>query len=397
MKQPGLQVQDAGVIQEMTGLREGVRAMRVPRGLLFHDPIRWRLFSAPAGLAPEKLRAFLRQNGLDDAAPEPARKPRLRQLFWVPMDQVPERGLRTRPGARFACVCCGKSCRTLQLGPVLPADVERLLELDWSGSGRDTGTFFVDEHDQPIDPRETTLPIFLRRTSTGCQFLQDDNLCNVHARFGMAAKPLMCRMFPHTFRATPTAVSVGMRLGECASAPATSLGLPVIEQHPELEQMLAEHDAIGLVPPSIWATPDRLISWEEYEAIETALFARSGDFVTAVFHAFNPGAQPGTGLERILERATLAGRQAQTLEPAALELEDRFCRGVVFGKDLFLHQDLAQAAALLVIKRELGRIEAADGTPAALNAVWKKAAERSLRAMCHDVDVRAVAAAIVAS
>src|SRR5439155_901922 len=194
---------------------------------------------------------------------------------------------------------------------------------------------------------------FLRRTSTGCQFLQDDNLCNVHARFGMAAKPLMCRMFPHTFRATPTAVSVGMRLGECASAPATSLGLPVIEQHPELEQMLAEHDAIGLVPPSIWATPDRLISWEEYEAIETALFARSGDFVTAVFHAFNPGAQPGTGLERILERATLAGRQAQTLEPAALELEDRFCRGVVFGKDLFLHQDLAQAAALLVIKREL--------------------------------------------
>ena len=50
-----------------------------------------------------------------------------------------------------------------------------------------------------------------------------------------------------------------------------------------------------------------------------------------------------------------------------------------------------------MIKRELGRIEAADGTPAALNAVWKKAAERSLRAMCHDVDVRAVAAAIVAS
>ena len=297
MKSPPLRVQDTGVIQEMSGLRKGVRAMRVPRGLLFHDPLRWRLFSAPAGLAPEKLRAFLQRNGLDDAAPEPSPKPRLRQIFWVAMDQVPERGLRTRPGARFACVCCGKSCQTLKLGPLLPADVERLLKLDWSGSGRDTGTFFVDEHDEPVDPHATSLPIFLRRTSTGCQFLQDDKLCNVHARFGMAAKPLMCRMFPYTFRATPTAVTVGMRLGECASAPATSLGLPVIEQHPELEQMLAEHNSIGLVPPSMWAAPDRLISWEEYERIETALLTRpaDGDLAAAVLHAFDPGAEPGPG------------------------------------------------------------------------------------------------------
>src|SRR5207253_8259013 len=120
---------------------------------------------------------------------------------------------------------------------------------------------------------------------------------------------------------------IGMRLGECASAPATSLGLPVIEQHPELEQMLAEHDAIALVPPSVWVAPDRLISWEEYERIETALFARpaDGDFVTALFHAFDPGAEPGSGIERILERAALAGRRPQTLEPAAVELEDRLC------------------------------------------------------------------------
>src|SRR5215468_9697835 len=191
------------MIEEVSGLRRGVRALRVPRGLIFHDAMRWRLFSAPADLTADKMRGFLERWGLYEGAPEPKKQPRLRQLFWVPIDSLPSRDIRTPPGARFACACCGTSCRTLKLGPLLPADMERLRKADWSGTGHDPSRFFVDADDQPLG--ETSEP-FLRRDENGCQFLQKDNLCEVHARFGALTKPLMCRLFPYTFRATPTSV-----------------------------------------------------------------------------------------------------------------------------------------------------------------------------------------------
>ena len=371
--------------------------MRVPRGLLFHDPLRWRLFSAPAGLAPAKLRGFLEANQLHASSTAPARKPRLRQLFWVPMDQIPDRSIRTRPGARFACVCCGSSCRTMKLGPLLADDVARLRSADWSGTGRDPADFFVDEDDRPIDPDSAATP-FLRRVDGRCQFLRDDNLCGVHARFGALTKPLMCRMFPFIFRATPSAVTVGMRLGECASAPAASLGLPVVEQQADLAGMLAEHDAIGLVPPSVWAGPDRLIGWEEYEQIEARLLARpSGGFAAAVFREFDPEAVSKPGIEALLEKAKAPARPPKKLDAAALDLEDRFCRALVHGKELFLHQDLARAAALLLIKAHVARVEADDGSAAALNAAWKSGADRPLRDLCRDTDVSGIAAAIAST
>ena len=369
--------------------------MRVPRGLLLHDPLRWRLFVMPAGLAPEKLRAFLERHGLGETAPEPKTQPRLRQVFWIRIDDLPSREVRTRPGARFACVCCGQSCQTMKLGPLLAADMDRLRKADWTGTGHDPSTFFVDEHDQPL---AGSAEVFLRRDGARCQFLQDDNRCEVHARFGALTKPLMCRMFPYVFRATPTAVTVGMRLGECASAPATSRGLPLVDQHGDLRQMLSEHDAIGLVPPSVWASPDRLIRWEEYERIESELLARPvGGFAEAVFRTFEPAPRPARGLDDLTARLGLSARPPRKLDPDAIELEDRFCRAALFSKELFLHQDLARASALLLIKAHLARVEVADGSPAALNKVWKATADRPLRDLCRDLDVRGMAASIVSS
>src|SRR4051794_42114 len=62
---PRLARDDAAVIEELPGLRQGVRALRGRRGLLLHDPLRWRLFSVPAGLPADKLSDFLRESGLD--------------------------------------------------------------------------------------------------------------------------------------------------------------------------------------------------------------------------------------------------------------------------------------------------------------------------------------------
>ena len=77
--------------------------------------------------------------------------------------------------------------------------------------------------EEPSSPVTSYIPAAVRRAvwirdGGRCQFLREDNLCEVHARFGAMTKPLMCRMFPYVFRATPRAVTVGMRLDECVSA-----------------------------------------------------------------------------------------------------------------------------------------------------------------------------------
>jgi hypothetical protein len=395
------------VIVEIAGLREGVRALRVKRGLLFHDPLRWRLFQAPGDLPEEKLRRFLEQNGLHAAATEPARKPRLRQVFWVATDQIPSRELRIHARARFACVACGVSCRMKKLGPLLREDVARLQGLDWSGTGHDPSRFYIEEDGTPLDAgtlAEHWRDPFLRRENGACQFLRADNLCEVHARFGAAAKPLMCRMFPYQYRATPTGIAVGMRLGECASVLAATRGLPVVDQQDDLLGMLAQHESIALLPPTFWSTRDSLLTWEEYQRIEDALLAgasppaggSAAPFAGAVFRAFEPrpgGPGPEAELLEMAHRAR-EGRPEEPvrpLEPDALLLEDRLCRQSLFNKDLFLHQDLAQAAALLVLRSYLCRLDAPGGTAQALNLAWKAAASRQLRALCADLDVRGLA------
>jgi Fe-S-cluster containining protein len=395
------------VIADIAGLREAVRALRVPRGLLFHDPLRWRLFQAPGDLPEEKLRRFLVQNGLHAAAPQPERKPRLRQVFWVAPDQIPSRELRIHARARFACVACGVSCHMKKLGPLLREDVARLQALDWSGTGRDPSAFYIEEDGSPLDAgtlAERWKDPFLRRENDACQFLRDDNLCEVHARFGAAAKPLMCRMFPYQYRATPTGIAVGMRLGECASMLAATRGLPVVDQHDDLLGMLAQHESIALLPPTVWSTQDSLLTWEEYQRIEGALLAgaslpaggSAAPFAGAVFRAFEPQAgEPGSeaDLAEMARRARegLPPVSVRPLDPDALLLEDRLCRQALFNKDLFLHQDLAQAAALLVLRSYLCRLDAPDGTAQGLNLAWKAAASRQLRELCADLDVRGLA------
>ena len=385
------------MLVELPWLREGVRALRGPRGLLLHDAYRWGLFHLPAELPAAKREGFRRRHGLEPGSTATVR-PRLRQLFDVETGLLPSRELRIPPGMRFSCACCGASCRSMRLGPLLPADVERLKRLEWSGTGRDPDQFFVDWDDAPLAPGTPGKDVFLRRVAgKRCQFLRDDELCEVHARFGAQAKPLMCRMFPYLYRATPTGISVRVRLSDCASSSVASRGLPVLEQRPDLTAMLAELETLPFVPPSIWVSRGRLLAFEEYERIEAGL-ARlpaqdaPGGFAAAVLRAFDP-ARPASGLDRLLERAGLAGTDAAPLHPAALELEDRICRSRLLGKELFATQDLSWGAALLVIQALLARLSC-DGTADSLNRAWKDSADWPIRDWLRGLDVPGIAARI---
>ena len=390
-------------------LREGVALLPLASGLLVHDAIAWRLLATPdAAHIPAALR---------EGAPLPPLKPRIRQTFWVKPGQIPSRQFAIIPEARFSCVACGTSCRSLQLGPLLAADVDRLLALDWPE--RDPQQYFVDQFDEPLEAKTALAEgreVFLRRAAGGCAFLRADNLCDVHARFGADKKPLICRMFPYQYRATPRGIAVAMRFGECMSAPAALGGERVAEQRADLEKMLDEHGAMALIPPLVWLDGETLLTFEEYEELERRLLAaptpplavRAAPFAAEVFRALTPRASQASSAE--LEELSMRGAQArrpqsllpvlpqgeqrQPLDEAALSLEDRLCRQTLFNKDLFFHRDLQHGAALLAIKSFLARNDAAAGTAYALNAAWKTGAERQLRDLLVGLDTLGLAARV---
>ncbi len=389
-------------------LRQGVAVMPLGSGLLVHDAIAWRLLVTPdPGNIPAALRA---------GAPLPKVKPRIRQTFWVRPGEIPSRQFEIMPEARFSCVACGTSCRSLQLGPLLPADVERLVALDWPE--RDAQQYFVDQFDAPLDARTALAggrEVFLRRSSGGCHFLRADNLCDVHARFGAEAKPLLCRMFPYQYRATPRGIAVAMRFGECMSAPAALGGTRVAEQRGDLEKMLDEHGPMPLIPPLVWLDGETLLAFEEYQELERRLLAaptppleaRAAPFAAEVFRTVAPRvpqASPGE-LEELSRRGARSRRpesllpllpraERRPLDEGALALEDRLCRQTLFNKDLFFHRDLQHGAALLAIKSFFARNDAAAGTAYALNAAWKAGAERQLRELLAGLDTLGLAALV---
>ena len=414
---------------EFSDLREGVAAVRSRDGVLLYDAYRARLLFVPSGRSGSKLRGWLSAQGVSADVPVPPISPRLAQIFMVSPRHVPDSSLKSTPEARFTCSACGTSCRTLNLGPLFPADVDRLLDLEWSGTGYDPRRFFCDRDGEEVDEERVASrhSLFLRRENGACQFLRADNLCDVHARFGMAAKPYMCRAFPIQLRASPTGIVVGMRLGECMRAEAALLG-PEIAAHPAaIHALLEELPVVPLLPPLVWLDEGCLVTWEEYESLEQALHreaAAEGGGIAFLLRAVDAvSRRAGAPLPRpcppeklamlrgwALEaegQGSMSGARASAsaLGDAARRLEERIARLVLFNKDAFQHSDVLSGLSQLVVSLWLARERAlfhagGEGAPLAsgghLNRGMKEQTLAPLRDHLRDsgLDPRAVAACI---
>lgn len=432
----------AFAVADLPRLREGVAVLPARSGLLLQDALRWQVFFVPGSAPREGALRFLEGRGLLEGAPSPKASPRLSQIFLVPAEQAPDGGLRLQRDARFSCACCGESCRNLNLGPLLPADVDRLLALDWNGKGHDPARFFVDRDGDPADEERVAgrRNLFLRRVGNGCQFLRPDNLCEVHARFGAAAKPYMCRAFPLQFRAGPAGVVVGMRLGECLEAERVSEGEPIGAREDELRALYRELVTVPVLPALVWLTDGgALASFAEYEELEArvlaapvdgtmrgdahrgglALLLRALDAVEARGSGKAPAPADAATLARLRawsqaaheepSRLPLAGPPpAEEFAGEALPLEERICRLALAGKDAFQHGDLASGIALLAVECWLARFRAlalagAEGRALAtgrdLNTAWKLETQLHVRSHLAEerISSRALAAAIGAA
>jgi len=374
-------------VDDFSDLRQGVAAVRSRGGVLVYDAHRARMLFVPAGKGGSKVRRWLSAQGVTADVPVPPVSSRLAQVFMVPPQYVPDAGLKTTPEARFTCSACGISCRTLNLGPLFPADVDRLLALDWSGTGYDPRRFFCDYDGNEIDDERlaSRRELFLRRENDGCEFLRADNLCDVHARFGMAAKPYMCRAFPALLRASPTGIIVGMRLGECMRAEAALKGPEVSANPTEIRALWGEIPIVPFLPPLVWLAEGSLVTWDEYESLERALLGEPAG-------SGGPGSHHGAGIALLLRFADAIARRAGAplpppcppeklallrawaleldgqrgslpiahasaagLDERAHSLEERIARLQLFNKDAFQHSTLLSGVSQLAVAAWLAR------------------------------------------
>jgi len=147
----------------------------------------------------------------------------------------------TLPGARFSCQGSGGCCRNYIFGPLTDADVARVEALDLSAFDLGSGPFYTTR------PRpDGGVDRYLQTTAAGaCRFLEAGERCGLHTRFGGAAKPGFCQLFPIVAWQTVT----GLRVydgGECVSFPVSATGATI---------EAAWEDVRGLVPTPPLSNP----------------------------------------------------------------------------------------------------------------------------------------------
>ena len=126
---------------------------------------------------------------------------------------------------RWDCHSCSDCCRTYHVR-VTPTEKERILSQGWDEATELGGR-------PPVVWDASLGSDRLNHTADGaCVFLGDDHRCRIHARFGAAAKPLACRLYPFVLVPAGDHWRVGIRFA-CPSA-AENLGKPVPEHEPDL-------------------------------------------------------------------------------------------------------------------------------------------------------------------
>ena len=160
-----------------------------------------------------------------------------------------------------------------------------------SGCCRQHGSFITDQgkqrieeqnwaDDDGVDPHRPVVvrakgnknrPWRLAQQPDGaCVFLNEQGLCRIHAKFGEAAKPLACRIYPYAFHPAGRKIAVGLRFS-CPSV-VKNLGRSLRDQSAELKQLagaVVPDQATSLPPPEI--VTGRRIPWNEFHKLNHAL------------------------------------------------------------------------------------------------------------------------------
>lgn len=131
-------------------------------------------------------------------------------------------------GQRWSCHSCGLCCRTL-VGHLTDQERRRLDEQAWA-----------DELGVAAYVKVGRGWALNKQPDGACVFLDDQNRCKIHAKFGEADKPLACRIFPFSVRPVQGAWQASLRF-DCPSVTA-SKGQELGAHRGWLAELLRQHE-----------------------------------------------------------------------------------------------------------------------------------------------------------
>jgi len=157
------------------------------------------------------------------------------------------------------CQGCTNCCRSFQVD-LSPAEVQRLQAQDWP--------------DLPLPPvvTEGGRARLNQQADGACVFLSSAGRCRIHERFGSAAKPLACRLYPFILIPADREWRVGLRLA-CPAA-ARNEGQPLAAHEADLRQLAAEVQQREVPAEHVTAAPRldaQQVPWPDVQQFVAAL------------------------------------------------------------------------------------------------------------------------------
>jgi lysine-N-methylase len=208
---------------------------------------------------------------------------------------------------RYDCTGCGECCRGRFEIVITQEDRDRIESQGWT------------QDDLGISPKKLFTPHgdgfkLAHRADGSCIFLQDDNLCRIHAKHGEPAKPVACRLYPFQYVPLGNQVRVDIRF-DCI-ATATNHGRPITEHRADLLKLLKDvvpESATKLAVPPLHGSGQ--LTWEQLaritESFERILLDVSIDITRRVAACVNlaailrqPGVLDGQKLHDVMDAAT---------------------------------------------------------------------------------------------
>lgn len=165
----------------------------------------------------------------------------------------------------WSCHNCGGCC-TQHLIEITEEERQRILSQNWSADDGVSQAPVVNMTRWPRKPRWR----LAHREDGGCVFLNEQGLCRIHGKFGEAAKPLACRVYPYALHPHGKSITVSLRFS-CPSV-IRNLGQPVSQQTADLktiESLIVPPSAQRIPAPMVTAQ-DRL-DWPEFNLLTERL------------------------------------------------------------------------------------------------------------------------------
>ncbi len=167
----------------------------------------------------------------------------------------------------WSCHNCGGCCRQHEI-EITDEEHRRILSQQWTAAdGIPAGQPVVERISGWFGKPRHRLA---HQADGACVFLDDQGLCRIHAKFGEAAKPLPCRIYPYTFHPAGKRAAVSLRFS-CPSVVA-NLGRPVTQQVQELQQiaqLVVPAGALQSPPPNV--SRRQHVQWPDFRRFVDAL------------------------------------------------------------------------------------------------------------------------------